>query len=293
MTTKIIDTHQHLWDLTKLDVPWVNKVDSLNRSFLVSDYAEATRKTDDCAFDYRIEKTIYMEVDVAESNIKKEIDTVVDLIRNPENSICAMIAATRPGEVFFGEILEIADSTPEIVGFRQVLHTELTPKGFCLQPEFLEDVSRLAETNKTFDICIRSEELADAKAMAQQCHKTQFVLDHCGNVDTRMTRTEMEKWKKDIRSIAELENVACKVSGFVWTIQNQTWSNQETIHPILEHVSECFGEDRLLFGGDWPVCTLSSVPFPKWLESIHEFASQSGTEFCEKLFHKNATRIYL
>ena len=86
--------------------------------------------------------------------------------------------------------------TPEIVGFRQVLHTDMTPKGFCLQPEFLEDISHLSHCNKTFDICIRREELADATAMARHCDNTQFVLDHCGNADTRIQNL---KWRNGKR----------------------------------------------------------------------------------------------
>lgn len=293
MTTKIIDTHQHFWDIAKLDVPWLSPVEALNRNFLISDYVLATNKPEDCDFDYQIEKTIYIEIDVAKSTIKKEVDVVVDLIRDPSNLICAMVAATRPGEAFFGEILDVAQSNPEIVGFRQVLHTDMTPKGFCLQPEFLEDISHLSHCNKTFDICIRREELADATAMARHCENTQFVLDHCGNADTRISKSEMAKWQEDIELISELDNVVCKVSGFVWTIQNQSWSTQDTIHPILDHVLDCFGEDRLLFGGDWPVCTLSSIPFSKWLESIHQFAIKHGQEFCDKLFYANAERIYL
>jgi len=103
----------------------------------------------------------------------------------------------------------------------------------------------------------------------------------------------MDRWRNDIKILSERENVVCKVSGFVWTIQNNDWSQNETIDPILDHVLDCFGDERLIFGGDWPVCTLSSLSFSKWVASIGQFAIKQGQRFCDKIFHENANRIYL
>ena len=52
----IVDTHQHLWDLSKFKLPWVEKGTPLARNFVMSDYLEATRGLN-------VVKTVYMEVD--------------------------------------------------------------------------------------------------------------------------------------------------------------------------------------------------------------------------------------
>ena len=84
----------------------------------------------------------------------------------------------------------------------------------------------------------------------------------------------------------------CKVSGFVWTIQNDDWSSKKEIDPILRVVFEAFGENRILFGGDWPVCTLSKLSFQQWLNSIYHFANSFGSGTVDKLFSENAKQIY-
>ena len=188
--------------------------------------------------------------------------------------------------------LEFATSNPEIKGFRRVLHTAATPPGFCLQGDFIRDLKLLGQSSLPFDICIRRQELGDVKQLAAACDQTQFVLDHCGNADVRMSQEDFVQWGQQIRSIAECKNVACKVSGFIWTLQKEGWSYESDIEPILETVFQAFGEDRVLFGGDWPVCTLSKLTFQQWLNSVFRFGNCFGSQTVEKVFEKNALAIY-
>ena len=292
MTFSIIDTHQHLWDLSVLSLPWVNDVPQLNRSFGLWDYAEYTKPDPESEVNYEIEQTIYMEVDVAASDIQKETESILDICRDESNSLSGMIASTRPGTPEFDSTLEFASSHSEIKGFRRVLHTESTPPKTCLDSEFQSHIRTLAKHNLTFDLCMRRDELADVVRLAQSCPETLFVLDHCGNAEANMTADEFSAWELAIRSIAKCQNVVCKVSGFVWTIQNSDWSYENDIEPILRVVFESFEEDRLLFGGDWPVCTLSQLSFSQWVDAIHRFACSYGESTAEKLFQSNAKRVY-
>lgn len=292
MPLSILDTHQHLWDLTQLQLPWVGSIDPLNRSFLTADYLRYTSQNPDSEFDYSIDQTLYMEVDVASHDIAKEIELIVELCRDPLAPTSGIIAACRPGDGEFGQSLEVAQTFAEIKGFRRVLHTDETPQGFCLAKSFIDDIQALGSRELTFDVCIRRQELTDVSELAQRCPETQFVLDHCGNADARMSGDEFEIWAKDIRAIAALPNVACKVSGFVWTIQNDNWTYEKDIEPILQVVIEAFGSDRILFGGDWPVCTMSVLSFQEWLNSLYRFAKDHGETTVSKLFSENAKRIY-
>lgn len=292
MPLSILDTHQHLWDLAQLHLPWVASIESLNRSFLTEDYLNYTSQNSNSEFDYSIDQTLYMEVDVAGHDIKKEIELIVQLCRDPLTPTSGIIAACRPGDGEFAQSLETAQTYAEIRGFRRVLHTEETPQGFCLASSFVDDIQTLGSHNLTFDICIRRQELSDAAELARRCPETQFVLDHCGNAEARMTGDEFERWAKDMQSVAMLPNVACKVSGFVWTIQNGDWTYEKDIEPILQTVFDAFGSDRILFGGDWPVCTMSVLSFQQWLNSLYRFANDHGEATVAKLFSENAQRIY-
>ena len=290
MTIQIIDTHQHLWDLDRLHLPWVDEVPQLNRSFDLSDYQQYTQANAESEFAYEISQTLYMEVDVAENCLQSEIDLVLDLCRDPKTPMIGLVAPCRPTEPNFGDTLAYAQSNPEIKGFRRVLHTDATPPGNCLTGEFESSMKLLGEHSLPFDICIRREELADVGELAAKCSSTQFVLDHCGNIDVRISSEEWSRWKNDICRFAQQENVCCKISGFVWTIQHVDWSYEEDIEPVLRAVLDAFGKDRILFGGDWPVCTLSQLSFQQWLNAIYRFATEH--DIVAPLFATNAQRIY-
>lgn len=285
----VIDTHQHLWDPTQLNIPWLDSNKELNQRFLMADYLKMTASP---TSDYRIEKTIYMEADVAEEEVSKEVDWAIKICTDPLTPLSGVIASARPGTDSFLAQLEESGDSPHIVGFRQVLHTDQMPAGYCLQAGFLADLDKLSSHCLPFDICIRSTELHDAFRLIHYCPQTQFVLDHCGNVDLRFSSDEFQQWKKEIHQIASLPNVVCKVSGFIWTIQDRHWTYEKEIQPVLEEVFTAFGEDRLLFGGDWPVCTLSRLTFPDWMAALQRFAETKGSTFCQKLFSENAETIY-
>jgi predicted TIM-barrel fold metal-dependent hydrolase len=59
----------------------------------------------------------------------------------------------------------------------------------------------------------------------------------------------------------------------------------------VEHVLACFGWDRVVWGGDWPVCTLGA-PLARWVEATHELTAGASADERARLFHRNAERLY-
>lgn len=292
MTLHITDTHQHLWNLQRIDLPWVKTLPRLNRSFDQAQYEQATAMTDQSEFAYEIARTLYMEVDVPDEDIDREIAWGLEHCQQPDNRMVGMVAPCRPESGDFARSIELARANPAIRGFRRVLHTDATPPGTCLTDNFIASMKQLGERSLPFDICIRREELGNVVQLARRCPETRLVLDHCGNMDVRIGAEDKSRWEQDIREIARQENVWCKISGFVWTLQSQDWSYDRDIKPVLQVVWESFGPDRILFGGDWPVCTLSSLSFQQWLNSIYRFAAGHGPDAVEKLFSINAEKVY-
>jgi L-fuconolactonase len=89
--------------------------------------------------------------------------------------------------------------------------------------------------------------------------------------------------------LGELENVYCKISGIV--ARAEIGWNAATLAPTINTCLEAFGEDRILFGGDWPVCTLGAS-FSQWTTALKKIVSNSPIAVQEKLFSKNAERLY-
>ncbi len=172
----IIDTHQHLWDLSKFRLPWAAGVELLNRSFVTSDYLAATEGLN-------VVKAIYMEVDVAPDQKNAEADYIIDLAQGNDNPTVAAVIAGYPGTDCFQDYISRFNGNPYIKGLRQVLHGADTPPQHCLQPDFVRDIQLLGELGLSFDLCLRPGELAHGVQLVDQCPGTRFIVDHCGNAD--------------------------------------------------------------------------------------------------------------
>jgi L-fuconolactonase len=281
----IIDTHQHLWDLNRFRLPWVREGTILGRSYLLDDYHAAAAGTG-------IEKTVYMEVDVEPSQQRAEADFVLDCCRRPETKMVAGVVSGRPASDDFKGYVTAFRGSPHIKGVRQVLHVATTPPGYCLDPTFIGGIRLLGEQRLSFDLCMRPAELADAGKLIDQCPDTQFILDHCGNTPVHAKHGDVPdrtQWKRDLEQLARRKNLMCKVSGMVNTAK-KGWTPDD-LSPIVNHVLDAFGPDRVMFGGDWPVCLLGGT-LAEWVSALKSVVASRPDEQQRKLFHDNAARVY-
>jgi L-fuconolactonase len=293
----IIDTHQHLWDLTKFNLAWVAGAEPLNRSFVMQDYLEATYKT-------KVVKTIYMEVDVPPRQRSNEAEYVFDLCQRDDNPMVGAVISGNVAASSFKEYLERFSDTGYLKGVRFLLHGASTPAGHCLEPAFIKGVQLLGRMGLSFDVCIRPAELADAVKLAEACPDTRLILDHCGNAHPKIVdgtvnpaahvKTDpfwhtAQQWKDGISALAEQENVVCKISGIVARAP-EDWTALD-LAPTIYYCLVAFGPDRVIFGGDWPVCTLRSS-FQEWASALREIIRSRPEADQRKLLSENAERLY-
>ncbi len=290
----IIDTHQHLWDRKVFTLSWLEGAGPLNDDYLMRDYLEATR-------DLEVVKTVYMEVDVDPQQQLKEAEYVSALSQSPDNPMAAAVVSGRPAAEGFAAYIRTLADKPCIKGVRQVLHNPATPPGTCLEPAYAEGVRLLGERGLSFDICIRPAELGDAVQLVDQCPDTRFILDHCGNADPLVVSGAKEaepgnpyehgreQWQRDVQALGQREQVVCKISGIVARVPEE-WSAQD-LAPTIDHCLDAFGPDRVVFGGDWPVCTLGAT-YRGWATALREVIASRSEEEQRKLLYDNAERIY-
>jgi predicted TIM-barrel fold metal-dependent hydrolase len=277
----IVDPHQHLWDLEKFRLPWITKGSPLNRSYLLKDYAEATKGLN-------VVQTVYMEVDVDPKQQLAEAEYVTELSRKPGSKLAGAVISGRPGSKGFREYVERFKGSPFIKGLRQVLHGESTTAGYCLDKAFIKGIQLLGELGLGFDLCMRAAELPDAARLVDACPGTRFILDHCGNPvwETK----DLTAWKKDLADLARRKNVVCKVSGIVARAKPGRWTADD-LAPVVNHTLDTFGPDRVMFAGDWPVCTLGGT-FRQWVEALQLIVKGRSETEQRKLFHDNAVGFY-
>ena len=279
----IVDTHQHMWDLDRFSLPWTKGEKQLARNFQMSDYLRATSGLN-------IAQTVYMEVDVDPTQQEAEARYAIELCQRDDNPMAAAVISGRPSHEGFREYLLKFKDSPQIKGLRQVLHGPSTPQGYCLDPKFVRGIQLLGERGLSFDLCLRSGELLDADKLVAQCPHTRFIVDHCGNMSVQETDPARRKpWMEGMRHLADHDHVVCKVSGIVASATPE-WTVKQ-LAPNIQFTLDAFGLDRVMFGGDWPVCTLRAS-FRRWVEALNEITQERSAAERRKLFHDNAVRFY-
>ena len=289
----IIDTHQHLWDLIEFKPPWLSDADPrIAAKHDMADYLAETAGLN-------LVKAVYMEVDVAPEHQILEADYVLGLIQSGKTPTVAAVISGRPNSANFPEVMGRYRNNPLIKGVRQVLHAPTAEKGLCLEPQFVKSVQLLGEMGKSFDLCMRPTELADGATLAEKCPETRFILDHCGNADPKAWQSKtkqssepihsVDQWKKDLETMAKRPNVVCKISGIVARAP-AGWTSSD-LAPAINFCLDQFGPNRVMFGGDWPVCKLGAS-FAQWVNALKEIVDVRPMADQKKLFHDNARALY-
>jgi L-fuconolactonase len=285
----IVDTHQHLWDLDKFHLPWVDKTTPegkiLGHNFTSKEYAEATKGLN-------VVKAVFMEVDVAPDEQQKEADFIVELCESKKTPTCAAVVSGRPNSEEFAKYARQFKDSKYVKGIRQVLHVKSTPAGYCLEEKFVKGIQLLGELGLSFDLCVRPAELPDFAKLIDKCPNTRFILDHCGNGDLKHTQAQRDQWKKDMTEIGKRKNVVGKVSGFIASAPGHGKWTLDDLAPIINHTMDAFGPDRVMFGGDWPVCLLAVEKYADWLTALQTVVKDRSEEQQKKLFHDNAVKFY-
>jgi predicted TIM-barrel fold metal-dependent hydrolase len=276
---QLIDTHQHLWDLSQFRYSWTETQPRLKRSFRLEDYQRATSGLD-------VLQTVHVEADVDEPFREAETRYILSLAERPETRIGGVVAALRPESKQFPAELERLAGHHALKGIRRLLQS--APDDLPSQPLFRQHVRLLASYGLSFDLCLQARQLPATVQLVSDCPDVSFILDHCANPEIRLGVSNL--WRDQIAELASYPHVACKISGLVNNADWERWK-AEDLRPAIEWVLACFGWDRVMFGSDWPVCTLASS-FQRWVDALLLVVKGTSAENREKLFVRNAQQLY-
>jgi len=276
----IIDSHIHLLDQKRFSYSWANGAPSLKRDWTVDDLAA-------CAKPYQVEGLVFVEVDVDLPQYLDEAIWVQSLAHRDRRVMgCVACLPLERGRAIEPEIAKVA-RLPVVRGVRRLIQNQPDPE-YVLQQNFLDAISLLPKYELSFDICIFHHQLANTLEMVRRRPEVAFVLDHIAKPAIKAGRTD--PWRDQIRQLASCANVVCKLSGLTTEADHKAWRRDE-LRPYIDHVVECFGVDRILYGGDWPVSELAG-PYVSWLETLDWATSGFTAEEKRKLFRDNAIKAY-
>jgi len=172
---------------------------------------------------------------------------------------------------------------PQIKGFRHVLEAE-KDLAFMLKPSFLKGISLLHTYGFTYDILIRPEHLGIALQLVKQFPEQHFVIDHMAK--PAIKNREITQWQHDIKLLAGLDNVYCKISGLVTEADWHNWAIQD-----LDIAFSTFGANRVMYGSDWPVCNLAGG-YDRFFDGLSTYTANFSTRNQELFWAGNAIAFY-
>lgn len=277
----VIDTHLHVWDPGRLHYPWLSSVPLLNQPYLLDDYDRARGPVP-------VERMVFIQCEVDPAQYRQEAEWVTALAgRDPRVAGIVPWAPLEKGEGARAEVAALA-ANGLVKGIRRIIQFEPDP-GFCLRPQFVEGVGLLAEFGLSFDLCVKgAEQTANAIELVRRCPDVRFVVDHIGKPFIK--DRQLEPWAGHLRELAAMPNVWCKMSGLVVEADHAAW-RPEDLRPYVDHVLECFGFGRVMFGGDWPVI-LQAAELPRWVDALDRATADRATDERRKLFRDNAIEFY-
>jgi L-fuconolactonase len=277
----IIDAHQHFWDPARAEYPWMEgpELARIRRAFGPADLAPVLRAN---GIDASIVVQCRSSTEETEEFLRLAAATsfvigVVGWADLTDGAVDETLARLRglPG----GD---------RLVGIRHQVHDESDPD-WLLREDVQRGLAAVFAQDLTYDLLVRTRELPAAIATAQAFPQARFVLDHAAKPP--ISEGFNREWADLLAALAACSNVWCKISGLATEAKWDDW-DAERLFPSVAHAAECFGEDRLIFGSDWPVCLLAGS-YGAIKGGLEACLTKLGPQLRDKAFGANARRAYL
>jgi L-fuconolactonase len=238
-----LDAHQHFWRYRAEEYGWIGEHEAaLKRDFLPANLAIELERA---GFDGSV--AVQARQSLAETEWLLELAEGHSFIRG----VVGWLDLCSPD---LPSHLERLAAKPKLRGVRHVVQDEPDDE-FMLREDFLRGIGSLEQWDLAYDILIFPRHLRVARELVHRFPEQRFILDHMAKPPIR--KGVLEPWASDLRALAALPNVACKVSGLVTEADWRRWQPGD-LRPYVHTVLDAFGAERLMIGSDWPVCTLAA-----------------------------------
>lgn len=278
---RIIDTHVHFWNVDTLRYSWIDEGSLFDRNFSPQEYLRSSAQAQ-----ADVSGMIFIEADADSSCSLREARWVQELAA-AEPRILGIVArvalAERPS---IAADLDALAGIPLLKGIRDNIQGHAP--GFAVQRSFVQGVREIGRRGLHFELCLKHHQLDEALELAKACPEVPLVLDHCAKPGIR--QGEREPWLAQIRQLAALPNMVCKISGLVTEAEWERWQPEEILW-YARQAADAFGPTRILFGSDWPVCEAAGG-FEKWFRVAQTLATSWSASDRESFFCRNAERVY-
>ena len=275
----IIDTHIHLYDTARPQgVPWPPKSDPvLYRPIMPVDFNRIAQI-------HGVTAAVVVEA----SDWMEDNRWVLKLARENPKRLVGFVGSLEFGHDDFAKYLAELAQDDHFVGLR----LSQRPRGNAFfNAEVWRDLRLLAKQGMTLDVLMFDFSLQDVGTIAERLPNLKIVMNHVANANIDGLAPD-EKWTADIQHVAKHSNVYCKISGlFQQAKRRPAPDDVEFYRPVLDVVTKAFGEDRIIYGSNWPV-TMHGGEYSQYQRIVLEYYRPRGRAIVEKLLYKNAVEFY-
>lgn len=272
-----VDAHQHFWRIARGDYGWMGPhVAPLLRDFMPGDLAPLMARAG-------VGRTVLVQA--AETDA--ETDFLLD-VADATPWVAGVVGWADLDDPGFPDRLAALRARPKLVGLRPMLQ-ELDDDAFILRPRVVEHLALVAESGLAFDVLGFTRHLPHVRDALRQVPGLRAVIDH--GAKPEIAAGKLDPWRERIAALATLPGLHCKLSGLVTEADLLAW-RLDDLRPYVDHLVACFGPQRLMWGSDWPVCTLAAS-YGEVSNVVRALLSPHlGPPEVESVFGKNALRFY-
>jgi L-fuconolactonase len=251
----IIDSHQHFWDLERVEYPWlVPAYGPIYRSFQPDELAPQLAAAG-------VDRTVLVQA------ANSFADTDAMLAQAAANDWIGAVVGWVPlddADAAGRALDERYLAQPKFRGVRHLNHNEPDPD-WLIRPDVLDGLRVLEAHDLVFEVvAVYPLHLGHVPTLAKACPDLRIVIDHLAKPP--IVSGDLGAWKRDLAAAAVHPNVCAKVSGLNTAADWATWTAEDLMESI-GHAIEVFGADRLMVGSDWPVAILAGDYQRVWTET--------------------------
>lgn len=277
-TREIIDCHTHFYDPARPQgVPWPSPTETqLYRRVLPADYRKLAEPLG-------ITGTMVVEA----SEWITDNDWALELAAH-EPFLLGLVGNVAPGNETFRKELKRLAANPMLRGIR----VRGTDASRVNESSVVRDLKLLADSGLALDFNAGPELLGSVVKLSASIPDLRIIIDHVANVRID-GKTPPKNWREGMRAAGERSNIYCKVSGLAEGSGRRKGAPSDVnfYRPVLDHIWECFGPTRLIYGSNWPVCELFAE-----LATVHSIAcsyfAEHGPDATRNVFALNCHRFY-
>ena len=280
MNPLVVDSHHHFWDPGQADYPWMtDELAAIRRRFGPSDLRPLLAES-------QIDRTIVVQTrsSLEETRQLLEVADTTDFIAG----VVGWVDLTNAKVAHTIEELQEGRGGRFLVGIRHQVHDEPDP-GWLRRADVRRGLAAVHEAGLVYDLLVRTAQLPAALETARDLLGLRFVIDHLAKPRIVAGRLD-PKWEAAMAPLSNLANVTCKLSGMVTEADWKTWATGD-LEPYVHRCMGWFGEDRLLFGSDWPVCLLAAS-YGAVVDTLRKLLADLPEPAAAKVFGANAIRVY-